>query len=165
MTTKPEYLKQLQELRETFTGQEVAAALEITERSVQNYLTGASPKKPFPKTIQKIREKYNEWKLTGELNKRKLSEEDIKKAIPIESLLDVAMLQRSIENLTQNELRTTGIIERLVSILERQPSSQQSESAHEGFSDPRTNEGSEGFRPAKSSDKKETPGKSSGSGN
>jgi hypothetical protein len=72
----------------------------------------------------------------------------------VEPLFDVTMLQRSIYNLTENELRTTGIIERLVNILER-VSLQPSGSTPPTFSDPGINDvGSEGFSQAKKSEDK-----------
>jgi predicted transcriptional regulator len=58
MTKQIDYLNQLQELYDAYTGKELEAALGVTTRSIQNYLKQGNPAKPGKGVIIKIREVY-----------------------------------------------------------------------------------------------------------
>jgi transcriptional regulator with XRE-family HTH domain len=94
--------------------------------------------------------------------KQWLSLEEVpnKKTIPVgESLIDIGILQKSVYNLTENELRTTSIIERLVNIIERQLGSGPSPLIPVTYDDPMTGDIDRPGHGSVSEDKRRKSGK------
>jgi hypothetical protein len=58
MSNEPEYIKQLRELYKTYTGKELEQALDVTTRSIQNYLKPENPTVPGGAVIDNIREAF-----------------------------------------------------------------------------------------------------------
>lgn len=58
MNTKSTYLNELQVLYETYKGQEVADAVGVSIRQIQNYLKSANPAIPSKDVVLKIREAF-----------------------------------------------------------------------------------------------------------
>jgi transcriptional regulator with XRE-family HTH domain len=55
-----EHRAMLADLLKKFTQAELSDLLEVTERSIQNYISETSPTNPHPKTVRKIREVYDQ---------------------------------------------------------------------------------------------------------
>jgi hypothetical protein len=110
------YINQLQELYDTYPGKELEAALGVTVRSMQNYLKKENATIPGRDVVNRIREVYANFK-------------DGKPLDPLETTQTMdsesrRTLERTLENLSEDKIRSTAIIERLVTMLEKQFSSQ-----------------------------------------
>jgi hypothetical protein len=118
------YINQLQELYDTYPGKELEAALGVSVRSMQNYIKKDGPTVPGKDVQNRIREVYANFKEGKPLE-------------PIETTTTMdsesrRTLERTLENLSEDKIRSTAIIERLVTMLERQFSSQKIPTTAEG---------------------------------
>lgn len=116
MVQEPDYIIQLRELYENYPGKELESALGVTIRSIQNYLKKEERTTPGKEVIGKIREAFANYK-----EGRAIADEGQDTAYESRRTLE-----RTLENLSEDKIRSTAIIERLVTMLERQFSSGQS---------------------------------------
>lgn len=153
MITDQEIKNQLGELNQYFGSERLAGLLDITVRTIQKYFSDKETMQPTRKTAGKIREVFEKYK-NGEYTRISSTTEETPLP-PVER----GYLERSIENLTENQLRNTAVIERLVGILERRLYSEPLHGTPGGLSAPGISDAGEGFGEVKPLDKKGKSGK------
>jgi transcriptional regulator with XRE-family HTH domain len=109
MPKQSDYVKQLSELYQTYTGKELEEVLGVTTRSIQNYIKEDEPTIPRPEVIEKIREAYANHSTGNGLY-------NIKKE-PQNATPSQVLLEESIYNLTATQKINAMSIDRLVNIL------------------------------------------------
>jgi hypothetical protein len=106
------YKNELRELYESYSGKELEKALGISQRSMQNYLKEDDPRTPKPEIQTRIHEAF-----ANHRNGKPLGNVEQEGDMDTESR---RTLERTLENLSEDKIRSTVIIERLVTMLEKQ---------------------------------------------
>lgn len=126
------------------TQEEFGKMFGATPSMIKSYEAGRA--KPDELFVSRVSKKFS-ISVDDLLNKPLTEDDLVQKGENVQEAepyyINRTSLERSIENLTENELRTTAVIERLVSILEFNLMGGKKD--HHVFADPGLNQGGEGF--------------------
>jgi hypothetical protein len=113
----PPHIEKLQALLETYKPAEVAGFIGVSERSIGNYMAADNATVPHPKTLRMIDETFRKF-MSGELKTRleNITNGDQKPKITGDPSRE--RLERTLENMSEDKIRSTAIMERLVALLE-----------------------------------------------